>query len=81
MTRLAPAAKLRSARAALDLTQRAAAKMAGVSQYTIWAIENDKLKKFQLKTAAKIARALNITTDDLVPLSLDDEPQTQTEES
>lgn len=81
MTRVEPAAKLRSARALLDLTQREAGDRAGVSQYVIWALENGKIgfDRLKLVTAAKVARAVGLTAEDFIPPSFYEETTTEVE--
>ena len=56
--------KLKSARAALDLSQQELADKVGVSRQTINAIENDKYNP-TLELALKLARFIDIPVEEL----------------
>lgn len=49
------------------LTQRALAKISGITQVTISFIENDHTKKPQDLTKERLARALDVSVDKLFP--------------
>ena len=56
--------KMKSARAALDLSQQQLADLVGVSRQTINAIENDKYDP-TLGLAMRLARFLNTPVEDI----------------
>ena len=59
--------KMKSARAALDLSQQQLADLVGVSRQTINAIENDKYDP-TLGLAMRLARFLNTPVEDIFRL-------------
>ena len=59
------AARLKAARAAAGLSQPQLAERAGVPLPTVRSLEQGQRTKVWLETAAKLARALGVSLDDL----------------
>ena len=59
---------LRTARRIADLTQEQLAQKAGVDQTTISAMERGISRNPSYETVVKLARALNITPEELFPV-------------
>ena len=59
---------LRTARRIADLTQEQLAQKAGVDQTTISALERGISRNPSYETVVKLARALNITPEELFPV-------------
>lgn len=62
---------LRTARRIARLTQEQLADLAGVKQATISQIENGEVTRPEYTTVARLARALNISPEELFPLQSD----------
>lgn len=60
--------QLRTARKIARLTQAQLAACAGVKQETISQLENGRIKQVSYETVAKLARALNVTVEELFPM-------------
>jgi transcriptional regulator with XRE-family HTH domain len=58
--------RLRTIRRAKDLTQQELATLAGVNYVTISRIEGGDAEKVRVKTIMHLARALDVTTDELL---------------
>lgn len=59
---------LRLARKAAQLTQAQLAERAGIEQATVSDLEAGKIRKPSYETVVRLARALNVSAEELFPL-------------
>ena len=57
--------KIKEARIAKDMTQEELARKSGVSRFTIINIESGKTTNMQTETLCKIAKALDVSLDEI----------------